>query len=46
MSGRADRDTNGGVSLAELKAYLDDTLTYWARRYYGRDQMVHISPTP
>ncbi len=26
----------------ELDAYLKDTLTYFARRYYGRDQAAQI----
>ena len=43
MSGKADRNGDGQVSLKELQAYLDDTLTYWARRYYGRDQNASIA---
>lgn len=42
MSGKADADKNGTVSKAEMEAYLSDTLTYYARRYYGRDQTVDI----
>lgn len=46
MSGEADRGRGGNgdgvVSLTELRAYLDDTLTYFARRYYGRDQRAEI----
>ena len=34
--------TNGKVSDKELKEYLSDTMTYYARRYYGRDQKVQI----
>ena len=30
------------VSTAELGAYLKDTVTYYARRYYGRDQTAQI----
>ena len=26
----------------ELDAYLEDTMTYYARRYYGRDQTAQI----
>ena len=29
---------DGRVALNEFDAYLKDTLTYYARRYYGRDQ--------
>ena len=32
----------GQVTLAELDSYLKDTVTYYARRYYGRDQVVQI----
>ena len=37
MSGEADTNKDGKVSDAELKDYLSDTMTYYARRY-GRDQ--------
>lgn len=46
MSGEADRgefgNGDGRVDPEELKRYLADTLTYFARRYYGRDQRVQI----
>ena len=46
MSGEADArpygNGNGKVDYDELKAYFKDTLTYYARRYYGRDQAVQI----
>ena len=46
MSGEADAksygNSDGKVSLKELGAYLDGTLTYFARRYYGRDQTAQI----
>ncbi len=46
MSGEADKlpygDQNGIVSISELKSYLAQTMTYLARRYYGRDQNVQI----
>ncbi|MBT3359147.1 MAG: hypothetical protein HN403_05920 [Rhodospirillales bacterium] len=46
MSGEADKVPHGNgdskVALKELDAYLDSTLTYYARRYYGRDQKVRI----
>ena len=38
VSGEADEDVDGNVTNGELKAYLHKTLTYYARRYYGRDQ--------
>ncbi|MBT3361730.1 MAG: caspase family protein [Rhodospirillales bacterium] len=44
MSGKADRNSDGRVGWSELDAYLKDTLTYYARRYYGRDQTAQITP--
>ena len=46
MSGEADAkpygNGDGRVALKELKATLGDTMTYFARRYYGRDQDAQI----
>ncbi|MDC1375871.1 hypothetical protein N8311_02095, partial [bacterium] len=42
MSGEGDSNKDGKVTDAELKEYLSDTMTYYARRYYGRDQKVQI----
>ena len=42
MSGEGDANKDGKVSDNELKEYLSDTMTYYARRYYGRDQKVQI----
>ncbi len=42
MSGEGDSNKDGKVSDNELKEYLSDTMTYYARRYYGRDQKVQI----
>ncbi len=42
MSGEGDSNKDGKVSDNELKDYLSDTMTYFARRYYGRDQKVQI----
>ena len=42
MSGEGDANKDGNVSDKELKDYLSDTMTYLARRYYGRDQKVQI----
>ena len=42
MSGEGDSNKDGKVSDIELKEYLSDTMTYYARRYYGRDQKVQI----
>ncbi|MDB9872605.1 caspase family protein [Alphaproteobacteria bacterium] len=42
MSGEGDTNKDGKVSDTELKEYLSDTMTYFARRYYGRDQKVQI----
>ena len=42
MSGEGDKNNDGEVSDTELKNYLGETMTYYARRYYGRDQNVQI----
>jgi len=42
MSGEGDANKDGKVSDNELKEYLSDTMTYYARRYYGRDQQAQI----
>ena len=46
MSGEGDKkpygNGDGKVEDTELKKYLDDTMTYYARRYYGRDQTAQI----
>ncbi|MDC0549132.1 caspase family protein [Alphaproteobacteria bacterium] len=42
MSGEGDKNNDGKVSDTELKNYLGETMTYYARRYYGRDQNVQI----
>jgi len=46
MSGEGDKkpygNSDGKVSLRELKKYLDGSMTYFARRYYGRTQQAQI----
>jgi caspase domain-containing protein len=46
MSGAADQAPYGNgdnvIGYDELNAYLSDTLTYYARRLYGRDQQAQI----
>ncbi|TAN78873.1 MAG: caspase family protein [Magnetospirillum sp.] len=42
MAGKADANRDGRVSFDELDHYLKETLTYYARRYYGRDQQAQI----
>lgn len=46
MSGEADEkpigNGDGVVDYEELGNYLKETLTYYARRYYGRDQTAQI----
>jgi hypothetical protein len=46
MSGEGDKkpygNGDGKVEDREPKKYLDDTMTYYARRYYGRDQTAQI----
>ena len=46
MSGEGDKkpygNGDGKVDDRELKKYLDDSMTYYARRYYGRDQTAQI----
>ena len=43
MSGEGDKNKDGKVDDTELQNYLDGTMTYFARRYYGRDQKVQIA---
>ena len=46
LSGEADvkpyGDGNGTVDWQEMASYLQDTLTYMSRRYYGRDQVAQF----
>jgi len=46
MSGKADVEPygngDGNVNYVELGKYLDGTMSYFARRYYGRDQKAQI----
>jgi len=46
MSGEADArpfgNNDGKVSYDELGRYFKETLTYYARRYYGREQTPQI----
>jgi hypothetical protein len=46
MSGEAAKPPygkgDGHVTLDGLDHYLKDTLTYFARRYYGRDQVANF----
>jgi hypothetical protein len=47
LSGVADRRPYGNldrkVSWQELKSYLEGTMTYFARRYYGRNQRAQFT---
>ena len=46
MSGEGDKapygNGDGKVTYGELGKYLEGTMTYYARRYYGRDQNAQI----
>jgi hypothetical protein len=46
MSGEGDKNPygngDGKVTYKELGKYLEGTMTYFARRYYGRDQKAQI----
>ena len=46
MSGEGDKkpygNGDGKVTYKELGKYLEGTMTYFARRYYGRDQKAQI----
>ena len=46
MSGEADQkpygNQDGKVTLEELERYLKENLSYWARRYYGREQVAQF----
>ncbi|MBT5195544.1 MAG: hypothetical protein HOM07_24615, partial [Rhodospirillaceae bacterium] len=50
LSGTADGEGfgngDGRVTLAELHAYLDDEMTYQARRRWSRDQNASIQGNP
>lgn len=50
VTGAADAkdygNSDGKVTLAELKKYLEEEVTYNARRLYGRDQNPQISGDP
>ncbi len=47
VAGAADRPPGGNgdgtVTMDELRRYLDGTVAYYARRYWGRDQTVSFS---
>jgi hypothetical protein len=47
MAGEADKrphgNVDGKVALDEVDSYLKETMTYYARRYYGREQSAVIS---
>ncbi len=40
--GAAYGDGNGDVTVAEIQSYLDDEMTYQARRRFGRDQEATV----
>jgi hypothetical protein len=46
MKGKADKspygNADGKVGYDELEKYLGGTMTYFARRYYGRDQVAQF----
>ena len=46
MSGEGDKapygNGDGKVTYKELGKYIEGTMTYFARRYYGRDQKAQI----
>jgi uncharacterized caspase-like protein len=46
LNGKADTadygDGDGTVTLAELRTYLDEEMTYQARRRYNRDQKASV----
>jgi hypothetical protein len=44
--GEADADNNGNVNAAELKEFLDESMTRIARRTYGRVQNASLSGSP
>lgn len=47
LAGAADQDDYGNgdsnVTLAEVRRYLDDEMTYAARRQFGREQKASVS---
>lgn len=42
LYGMGDRNADGKVSAAEAKFYLDDKMTYAARRHFGREQVASL----
>jgi tol-pal system protein YbgF len=46
LYGQADGNADGRVSAGEVKAYLDDEMTYAARRTYGRKQTASLQGNP
>jgi hypothetical protein len=44
--GAADADADGAVDLAEIKTYLDRTMTRRARRDFQREQEAWVSGAP
>ena len=46
LQGAADGDAygnrDGDVTVDEVRRYLDDEMTYWARRIHGRDQRATV----
>ena len=49
LLGKADEksgDSDGNVTVAEIKSYLQSEVAYQARRLYGRDQTPQVMGTP
>jgi len=46
LRGEADADKDGTITLGEMKSYLDENVTYTARRLYGRDQTPEVHGRP
>ncbi len=42
LYGKADGNGDGKITVDEIKAYLDDEMTYAARRRFGRHQQVTV----
>ena len=46
LYGKADGNGDGEISVGEVKTYLDDEMTYAARRTYGRKQTASLQGDP
>ena len=46
LRGEADTNNDRKITVSEVHAYLDDEMTYQARRQYNRDQKASVKGSP